>query len=88
MAQLAATLAACLDGARDALEANDLLRVKAMLDRVWQSSRKAAVCHAIPESYSAMTVGVLMCRGTCGELKGLRVALGKSAAIAATKLSR
>ena len=33
MTQLAATLAACLDGARDALEARDLLRVKAMLDR-------------------------------------------------------
>jgi hypothetical protein len=33
MAQLAATLAACLDGACDALEASDLPGVKAMLDK-------------------------------------------------------
>jgi hypothetical protein len=41
MTQLAATLAACLDGARDALEARDLPRVKAMLDRGMAEFKKA-----------------------------------------------
>jgi hypothetical protein len=41
MAQLAATLAACLDAARDALEASDLPRVKAMLDRGMAEFKKS-----------------------------------------------
>jgi len=40
MAQLAATLAACLGGARDALEASDLPGVKAMLDKAMAEFKK------------------------------------------------
>jgi|SRR5579864_17014 len=40
MAQLAATLAACLGGARDALDASDLAGVKAMLDKAMAEFKK------------------------------------------------